>query len=242
METEGQNVASSSPSSPSLVSGRSVSRYSCEKTGLGMTMFDRSDASMELWRTSSKRVVCSWPALELPIRVLETSDRVKTTNSSSPPPQMTFFHHLISCLPSSGLFWSLSIISASSAPAPPCVHMVPLSLSSHYTSFRQTLHLTLLSVSLPLFTALSISPPPPWRPPGSVNQTSVKNHVHMFMFSSVFSPSTRHQAPVCEKRFIHTWLCLLSQKDCVLVVGLNPQEKEVWHQSLTGRLCSLCST
>lgn len=84
METEGQNVASSSPSSPSLVSGRSVSRYSCEKTGLGMTMFDRSDASMELWRTSSKRVVCSWPALELPIRVLETSDRVKTTNSSRP--------------------------------------------------------------------------------------------------------------------------------------------------------------
>lgn len=156
--------------------------------------------------------------------------------SSSPPPPS------ISCLPSSGLFWSLSIISASSAPAPPCVHMVPLSLSSHYTSFRQTLHLTLLSVSLPLFTALSISPPPPWRPPGSVNQTSVKNHVHMFMFSSVFSPSTRHQAPVCEKRFIHTWLCLLSQKDCVLVVGLNPQDKEVWHQSLTGRLCSLCST
>lgn len=47
---------------PSCANDCSVSRYSCEKTGLGITVFDLSDASMELWRTSSKRVVRSWPA------------------------------------------------------------------------------------------------------------------------------------------------------------------------------------
>lgn len=40
----------------------SISRYSWENTGRGTATFDRSDASMEVWRTSSKRVVPSWPA------------------------------------------------------------------------------------------------------------------------------------------------------------------------------------
>ena len=30
-------------------------------------MLERRDASMELWRTSSKRVVLSWPAYEFPM-------------------------------------------------------------------------------------------------------------------------------------------------------------------------------
>lgn len=50
------------PYSQSCASDFSISRYSCENTGRGTATFDRSDASMELWRISSKRVVPSWPA------------------------------------------------------------------------------------------------------------------------------------------------------------------------------------
>lgn len=56
--------------SPSWANDFSISRYSCENTGGGTATLDRRDASMELWRTSSKRVVRIWPAYEFPIGVL----------------------------------------------------------------------------------------------------------------------------------------------------------------------------
>lgn len=41
---------------------RSASRYSWEKMGLGTRLLDRSEASIELCKTSSNRVVFSCPA------------------------------------------------------------------------------------------------------------------------------------------------------------------------------------